>query len=116
MKKTLLIARYLQRDSGSVLIAVSMLSLVMMLIAVGIITLNSSQALSNRHQIERIKADQVAQGVFWQNYMSLMTTNSITVLNQEILDNKKYTPTMSVSSGGPNGTTAYTITVDYSTP
>jgi len=102
-----------KNQKGSVLIAVSMLSLVMVIIAVGIITLSSSQSLSNRHQIERIKAEQVAKGAFWYNYMSLINTNNTDMPDEEILDNKKFIPTLAAPSSGPNGTTAYDIVVDY---
>jgi len=102
---------------GAILIAVAMLSFVMMVIAVGIITLNSSQSLTNRHQIERIKAEQVAKGAFWNNYMSRFLNDTNATLNAEILDNKKFSPKITSSSGGgPNGTDIDEITVDYNLP
>jgi len=105
-----------KNQKGSILIAVSMLSLVMVIIAIGIVTLSSSQSLSNRHQIERIKAEQVVKGAFWYNYMSLITNNTPDMPDDEILDNKKFVPTLAAPTSGPNGTTAYDIVVDYNLP
>lgn len=105
-----------KNQKGSVLIAVALLSLVMTVIAMGIIALSSSQSLSNRHQIERMKAEQIARGAFWYNYMSRINSNTSGTPDPEILDNKKFVPSISSAPGGPSGTEVYTVVVDYNLP
>lgn len=102
-------------EKGALLIAIAVLSLVMMIIAVGIVSLSSTQALSNQHQIERIKAEQVGKGVFWSNYMNIIHTGKALPKNPGAitLDNHSYIPTVVNQGKGINQTTAYRIDVAY---
>ena len=87
----------------------------MTILAIALMSASVSQTLSSQHQIERIKAEQLAKGAFWYNYLSISTLGSSSSPLQETLDNKPYTPTVSSSGADPfgYGTTTYNATVSY---
>ena len=99
-------------DSGFVIVAVIIITLVMLVIAVGIVSLNSSSAISTQHQIDRIKMEQLGKGALWVNYMSLLQSGTpITGINAE-MDGKTYTVTVSNAGVGLyNSTNAYLYSV-----
>ena len=103
----------LTNESGVVLVTVVIMTLVMTILAISLISANVGQTLSAQHQIERIKAEQLAKGSFWYNYMSLATTGSGATAPTEALDRKKYVPSIVSLPGGLNGTTTYKVTVAY---
>ena len=100
-------------QAGIVLVTTVIMVLVMTILAVSLISITVGQALSNQHQINRIKAEQLAKGAFWYNYMNLITGSAATPL-PEILDNKTFIVLPIVPGGiGPNGTRTYAVTVSY---
>lgn len=103
-----------KNESGALLITVSVLSLVMMIIALGIISLSTSQSISNQHQIERLKADQLAEGAWWFKYSGQIAGSTINPPS-ETIDGKTYTVTISppVVDTGPNSTDTYAIQIQY---
>ncbi len=101
-------------NSGMILIAVSVLTLSMMIITIGIISLGTSQSISNQHQVDRIKADQLATGAWWFQYENQVKGTSATLTSQS-LDGKTYTISIGAPSvgTGPNGTNTYAIQISY---
>lgn len=101
---------------GVVLVTVAIMTMVMMMLAVSLMSISSSQALSNRHQIDRIKAEQFAKGAFWNTYMQKITGNSVSNPMNEILDNRTYSANVTEGAAGSGlygSTASYTITVSY---
>jgi len=101
-------------ESGFILITVSVLSLVMMIIALGVISLSTSQSISNQHQIERIKANQLAEGAWSFKYSGQIAGSTINP-NSETIDGKTYTVTINppTADTGPFSTETYSIQVQY---
>ena len=102
-------------NSGVVLITVIMLILAMMTLALGLLSALASQGVFGQHQIDRIKAEQLAQGIFWYEYIRQVTGSANPVPAQIQLDGKTFdiavTPTL---GGGPGGTTdRYDVRVRY---
>ncbi len=53
------------------------MSLLSMVLAITVYSLNVSQSVSSQRQIDRIKAEQLVLGQHWRNYMSLLNGNGI---------------------------------------
>ena len=99
-------------ESGVVLITVVVLIMVMSILAIGVMGTNVSQSLSNQHQIDRIKAEQLAKGAFWDSYMKILRGID-PVANptpSETLDNKDFTVDVDVVAGPPD---EYLLSVDW---
>lgn len=85
---------------ATVLVTVIMLILAMTILSIGILSAMGSQGLLGQNQVNRIKAEQLAKGVFWKYYIQHATsgsTSSVTVT--ETLDGKAYTAT--ATAAGP---------------
>ncbi len=102
-------------DSGIVLVIVIILTIAMMIVTIGVISTNVSQKIYTSHQIDRIKAEQIAKGAAWHLFMDKALTNSASLpYNEIILDGKTYN--LSFTEGlnsGPEGTDTYNITIQY---
>lgn len=104
----------MKNNSGIVLVTVIIMTLVLSIFVISLISTNMNEALSCQHQIERIKAEQLAKGLMWYNYMNLVNTNMPAPLPLLIeLDRKKYFPTISSGAPGPNNTTTQSISIAY---
>ncbi len=99
-------------DAGFVIVAVIIITLVMLVIAVGIVSLNSSSAISTQHQIDRIKMEQLGKGAHWVNYMTLLQNGTpINGLTTQ-MDGKTYQVTVTdAGTGLYNTTTTYQYSV-----
>ena len=105
--------KQLDNENGVVLVTVVIITLTLMILAVALMSVSVSQSISGQHQIDRIKAEELAKGAFWYNYMNLTSTGTPATPPGETLDGKPFTPAITSSSGGPNNTTIYSITVSY---
>ena len=110
--------RIIRANSGVVLLTVVGMIFAMMILVVGILSSNVNQALTAQHQIERLKAEQLAKGVSWHNYMSLAQNGTPLGAMPPIAlpDGKTYA--VAVTAGpaylGPYlSTTAYSATITY---
>ena len=108
--------RQLKNNSnGMVLVTVLMVVVVMMIVAIGILSRSSTQAISAERQIERIRAEQFLKGYFWSVYSNrangLPFSNRIT----NSIDGKPYTAecVQLNPTGGPFGTELYQFNVTY---
>ena len=112
-------------NSGVVLLTVLAMSVALAVFAVSILSVNISQATSSQRQIDRIKAEQVAIGQFWRNYMSRGTQSgsplspSVTIPLSEVHHGTTTTPknfTANVTDqgpSGPGGTRRYDVIITY---
>ncbi len=101
-------------NSGVVLITVVVIALTIMILAVSLISTTTSQSLSSQHQIDRIKAEELAKGAHWFNYMQITTNGSSAIPLPTGLDGKTFTPTIStIPDAGPEGTDQFDIRIDY---
>ena len=106
----------LRNNSGIVLIAIIIITIVMSILAIGIMTTNVNQALSNQYQVERIRAEELAKGAFWFNFVNLRTSNAAGIPSPSIMtvEGKEYTITQASPPGiGPNGTDIQEIRVRW---
>ena len=104
----------IQAEKGVDLITVVIFTFVMAILAIAIMSMNVNQALSNQHQVERIKASELAKGAFWYNYMNLADSGSMATPPPITLDGKQYTVTVTDNGpGDPNQTTSYDVNVAY---
>ncbi len=114
MRRTRKALKRLQNKSGVVLITVVILTFIMAILAVAMMSINVNQALLHQHQIERIKAEQFAEGAFWYNFANLSTSGVQAVPSSVTLDGKVYNVTMNSTAGnGPNNTNSYNVRVNY---
>ena len=111
--------RYCGNEKGIVLVTVILMVMALMILAVTLMSANTNQALSSQHQIERIKAEQLAKGAFWFNYMHRVkdpTYSGTPSLNGiETMDQKSYTFNIVPGTADTdyNDTTSYNIQVTY---
>jgi hypothetical protein len=93
-----------RNNSGMVLMTVLMIVMVMMIMTITILTQSLNQSTSVQKQIDQIKEDQLAKGIFWKAHSgggdTLANTNTVIVV-----DGKPYNA--SIKSAGNK----YTIDV-----
>ena len=103
----------LKNESGVVLVTVIVMTLVMMIFAAGILGLNVSQVTVGEREVERIQAQELALGAWWQNYSTLYAggePDGSTFI--EPMDGKNFTVITTKTSD--DGTTReYDVAVTY---
>ena len=119
---------WLTNNRGVILVMTIVLSIAMMIITIGVISANYTQTINTKNQVERIKAEELAKGAAWVNYMNLSFSQSTAMPTPVTLDGKTYsfedgTPDAisdnipstldKEASVGPNTTDRYRILVSY---
>ncbi len=96
----------LMRDSqsGMVLMMVLMIVMIMMIMTITILTQSLNQSTSVQKQIDQIRQDQLAKGLFWKAHSN--AGKSEEERSEVVMDGKSYKSTLK--------TTGNTITVDVS--
>jgi predicted PurR-regulated permease PerM len=103
-------------EKGIVLISIIIVTIVISILVIGILSTNVSEVLVNQKQIDRIKAEQLAKGIFWVNYTNIYEGNPVQNPGSVSLDGKQFTAYMTpggAPGSGPNGTQPYIINVNY---
>lgn len=102
-------------QSAIILVTVIMLILAMMTLALGLLSILSSQGVFGRYQIDRIKAEQLAKGIFWYHYIMRITPFIQADSLDENLDGKNFHVSVNgpVSGGGLSETDLYRIIVQF---
>lgn len=103
-------------NKATVLITVIMMVLAMTTLSIGILGAMGSQGLLGQNQVNRIQAEQLAKGAFWQFYIRRATTGvSAPLTITETLDGETYTASAStdVPGTGPENTSEITTTTSY---
>ena len=102
---------------GMILLTILIISIVLSILALGIISMNVNAVSTSQGEVDRIKAEQLAKGVSWVAYSSLASYGSINSMNviNATLDNKTYSTSRSsgISTSGPFQTDPYTVTINY---
>lgn len=92
--------------SGMVLMMVLMIVMVMMILTITILTQSLNQGTSVQKQIDEIRQDQLAKGIFWQAHANngvVPSANAVT-----IIDGKAYKSSLQIEGR--------TYKVDVSSP
>lgn len=103
-------------DSGVVLVTVVIITFVMMILVIGLLSAHVNQSTSTEHQVERIKAEELAKGVMWMNHMYLSTVttaNSFPGTITATMDGKAYTSSVTLSGTTLYNSRGYTTAVTY---
>ncbi len=103
----------LRNESGMVLMIVIMIVLVIMIISITILSQSMNQTSTAREQIDQIKADQIAKGIFWNAYSSEAITPSAG--QSMTVDGKVYTVDVSSPADQPaiGGSQPYSVNISY---
>ena len=98
-----------------ILLTVLMIIGVMMIFTIGLLSRSVTQTITAEQQIERIKVEQFAKGVFWRTYSDLATGANITSVNiSEQIDGRPYVAyVQTLNTPGPNNTRTYQVDVPY---
>ena len=104
-----------RQESGIVLVTVLMMSVIMMILAIGIIGTNVSGVTSGQRQIDRIKSEQLTKGAYWIAYSQLSANPPVAPTYTTVtLDGKTFTATVSGAGAGIGGSTqSRSVTVNY---
>jgi len=84
----------LHNESGVVLVTVIILTIVLSIVVIGIMSLNISQVTTGRSVVDTVVAEQLATGLFYQNYQQKFEgkgTTPGTVVLQTPYGQKTYT-------------------------
>lgn len=96
--------------TGIILVSVLVISLVMAIIAVGILSLNVSQVMTGEEVTRSIVAEYFGRMLLWMIYYNNLSGRSISGSATQTIDGTVYTATITES---PPATGNYTITVNY---
>ena len=82
------------------LVVIIVIVMIMTILAIGVMSMNVSQSLSNQRQIDRIKAELLAHGIFWEEYMKITDGTSTLIdtgddhADSELIGHKTFTYTI----------------------
>ena len=79
---------------GSTLIIAISTIMALSILAMSVLSLSGSQLYLGQAQINKIKAEQLAKGAFWVNYISLLTTGAGSQIPDTFLNGKKFITTI----------------------
>ncbi|MDD3375595.1 MAG: hypothetical protein PHY73_07750 [Candidatus Omnitrophica bacterium] len=96
------------------LIIATAIIMALSILAVSVISLAGSQAYLGQAQVDKIKAEQLAKGAFWVNYMNLLTNHVGFQLPVTTLDGKPFKITITTDAGtGLDGTDTVETEVSF---
>lgn len=108
-------------SNGVALVTVIIFIVLISIIAVAMLSLMGGQAVLIEHQVQRIKAQYIAEAAIWKNFMNF-TVGTRTPPNKETpvpsppeqIDGLPYQADVDYQTGtGPNGTDTISATVSY---
>lgn len=105
-----------KNDAGMVMVTALALSIIMAVLAMGVLSMNVSQVNMGENQVKRIKAQQLALGAWAVAYSNVTQGGSVTdLVLSESLDGKTYSASVSPSTpnSGPNVTDPYLLNISY---
>ena len=102
--------RRCRQRSGMVLLVVIVASIVMSIFVILMLSQNLSQVTSSQDRVDQIKAQELAQGVYWKYYADLAATGSATVEPPVDVGGKTFTTSI---NGSGTAASPYTVRVDY---
>lgn len=100
-------------EKGFILAVVIMAVILMFVVVIGVLSRNTSRAISSNSDLKRIQAELVTKSAMWKANESLRTTGSLPATYTEgPYNGVTYTVTF-VLTPNLNGTTGYRIAVSY---
>lgn len=104
----------LTKESGVILVTVVVLIIILSIVAIGIMSLNVSQIKTSASVVDSVVAEQLATGVFYQDYQRRIDGTGSTPTN-EVIGNKTFTISRGadVNGTGPNSTNQVQINITY---
>ncbi len=110
----------LKNESGMILVTVILLVITLSVVAIGIMSLNISQASSSKSVVDSVIAEQLATGLFYQQYQQKFDGGTATLSNTVVITtpdgDRTYTITRGETQGSastPNSTNQLQINVTY---
>ncbi len=101
-------------ESGMVLATVLMIVSVIMVLSIAILSLSLTQSTTSQQQIEDIRSDQLAKGIFWNTYSACFNTVGCAGFTPGA------TPALGTENGKPysgvitaEGGTKYKVQINY---
>lgn len=106
--------RYLKNESGVILVTVILLIIVLSIVSIGVMSLNVSQIKTATSVVDTVKAEELATGVFYQDYQRRIDGVGTTPTNI-IVGTTTYTITRDTdgNGNGPNSTNQIRINITY---
>ena len=104
----------LNNESGIVLFIVLMTAIIIMIFSVGILTQSMNEINYAQQQIDQIVSQELAKGVFWNNFGTLAGTSPSTSVTSNSIGGRTYNIT-TTSVGSSGGVTNYQTVVSYDT-
>jgi hypothetical protein len=106
----------IKNESGVILVTVVVLTIILLIVAIGIMSLNVSQVKTAASVIDTIKAEQLATGIFYQDYQSRVDGQGPSSLPTNIVIGYKtytITRTTDITTGTPNNTNQVQFNITY---
>ncbi len=95
--------RRLKNESGIILVTVIILIMILSIVAIGVLSLNVSQLKTSSSVVDTIKAEQLATGLFYQDYQRRLDGTGTIPASPITIDGKAYTITRDAdTAAGPN--------------
>lgn len=106
----------MKNESGVILVTVIVLTFILAIVAIGIMSLNVSQVKTATSVVDAIKAEQLATGIFYQDYQRRIDGLPAPPSSQQItIGAKTYTVTRTadITVGTPNNTNQIQFNITY---
>ncbi len=101
-------------ESGVILVTVIVLTIVLSIVAIGIMSLNVSQVKTASSVVDTVRAEQLATGLFYQDYQRRVDGGGSTLPSSIDIGGKTYTITRATdTTTGPNGTNQVQFNITY---
>jgi Tfp pilus assembly protein PilX len=102
-------------NQGVILLTVIMLIMVLSIVAVSIMSIHTSQVTTSVKVVDTIKAEELAQGVFYQYHQQKLDGTGSTP-SSETMDGRTFAVTVNAEAGlftGPNSTGTVSVNINY---
>ncbi len=107
----------LKNKKASTLVLATVIVMALSILAISVISVAGSQSYMGQAQVDKVKAEQLAKGLLYQEYMQTISDGNLggTTVNTITLDGKDFSSkVVMVNDGsGPLGTNPVTITVNF---
>lgn len=104
---------YGTHERGIILVTVLIITMVLSIVAIGVMSLNVSQVKTGSSVIDAIKAEQLAAGIFYQQYQQRVDQAGTLPTNIILGDTTYLINRVETSGTGPNATNSVALTITY---
>jgi hypothetical protein len=104
----------INNESGIVLFIVLMTAIIIMIFSVGILTQSANEINYAQQQIDQIASEEMGKGVFWQQYSSIGSYNTLSSVpaTAQTMNNRIY-QILLVQGSTSSGVVSYNAVVNY---